>query len=226
MWLQRKGGILYCPGMPGAGKTHIASLAIYYLQSSKPFHSTPGLAYIYCEYTHQLTRDTLLGSLLEQLARVLHPLPNQLITLHENHKSNRTQPSVNELQKVLQEIASSSERCFIIVDGLDECANDEGMRSFFLETLAELQQSSDANILIMSRDIQHIENYFQAENRLQIEIKAPDDDIRKYLDHRIPRVLPFLASNPALCRNMKAAIMEAAGGMYVIVRVSSSSISG
>lgn len=32
-WLQGTGRALYCPGPPGAGKTHIASIVIHHIQS-------------------------------------------------------------------------------------------------------------------------------------------------------------------------------------------------
>jgi hypothetical protein len=201
--------------MPGAGKTHIASLAIHYLQSVDCFEWTPGLAFIYCEYSLQINQESLLGSLLEQLARRLFPLPTKLTTLYERHEKNRTQPSVKELQEVLHDIASFFERCFIVVDGLDECTDNEVMK-FLLETLTGLQQSSGASILTMSRDIQPIRHHFEVQGCTKIEIKAPDRNVGMYLDHRIPCVLPLLADDHGLCRRIKAVIIAAAGGMYVL----------
>ncbi|KAH8707494.1 hypothetical protein GQ44DRAFT_763661 [Phaeosphaeriaceae sp. PMI808] len=223
-WLHQKGSILFCPGMPGAGKSHTASLVIHHLQTSKHSESIPGLAYIYCEYTQQHTREALLTSLLEQLARPQHPLPVQLITLYEIHGEKRTQPLVNELWAALRDIASIYERCFIVVDGLDECTDDEGVRDFLLETLIKLQRSSDVNILATSRDIQHIQYYFK--DCSQIRIKAQDNDIGQYLDHRIPRVLPLLADNLGLCRKIKAVIMTAASRMFLLAILHVTSLKG
>jgi hypothetical protein len=214
-WLYQEGGMLFCPGIPGAGKTHIVSLVIHYLQRYNPFDTKFGLAYIYCEYTQQLTRETLLGSLLEQLARMLPCLPIELVDLFERHRGTRTQPSVIELQRVLYDIVSGLKRCFIVVDGLDECTDDDGMRSFLLKTLTELRKVSGANVLTMSRDIHHIRDHFSAESCLEIEVKAPDHDIGMYLNHQIPRVLPLLAEDFHLCQKIKAVVMAGAGGMYM-----------
>jgi Cdc6-like AAA superfamily ATPase len=205
-WLHQKGGMLFCTGMPGAGKTHIASLVIHYLQSSCSLNPRSLLAYIYCEYTHQLTRETLLGSLLEQLTRLLPTLPPELSTLYKKHEKSRTQPSVKELRTVLHEIVTSSKMCFIVVDGLDECTDDEGMRTFLLETLTALRKSLRASIMTMSRDIQHIRDHFSAQDYLEIKVRATDHDVGVYLDHRIPRVLPLLADDLGLCRTIKAVI--------------------
>jgi hypothetical protein len=215
-WMHHKGAILFCPGSPGVGKTHIASLVVNYLQRLHPFVTTPALAYIYFEYTHQLTRLTFLGSLLEQLARMLQALPTALMTLYEHNTKLRLQPFVGELQVLLREVISKFGRCFIVVDGLDECTDDEGMRTFLLETLTELRQSSCVNILAMTRDVQRIRDHFSAENCLEIEVEAPDHDIGIYLDDRIPRVIPRLADDLGLCQKIKTEIIAAAGGMYVI----------
>jgi hypothetical protein len=216
IWLHHKGNILFCPGMPGAGKTHIASLVIKNLQCFHPFPSTPQLAYIYCDYTHQLTRETLLGSLLEQLARTMHPLPAQLKALYKKHQGHETEPSETELRDVLYEIISRSGRCFIIVDGLDECTDGEGTKKFLLETLTTLRKVSGASILTMTRDIWHIREHFRKEKCLEIEIQASDHDVGVYLHHRIPCVLPLLADDLGLCRQIEAVIRAAADGMYMI----------
>jgi hypothetical protein len=213
-WLYQQGGMLFCPGIPGAGKTHIVSIAIHYLQRCNPFDTKPGLAYIYCEYTQQLTREILLGSLLAQLAQMLLCLPTELTDLFESHRESRTQPSVYELQTLLHHVVSRLERCFIVVDGLDECTDDDGVRSFLLKTLTELRQVSGASVLIMSRDIHHIRNHFRADSCLEIEVKAPDHDIGMYLSRQIPRVLPLLADDSHLCQKIRAVIMSGAGGMY------------
>jgi hypothetical protein len=202
--------------MPGAGKTHIASLVIKHLQRLLPLHPTPGLAYIYCDYTHQLTRETLLGSLLEQLARMMHPLPAQLSALFKKHQDHKTQPSEEELQEVLYGIVSGFERCFIVVDGLDECTDGEGMKKFLLETLTTLRKSSGASILTMTRDIWHIRAHFRREECWEINVRASDHDVGVYLRQRIPCVLPLLADDTGLCQQIEAVIRASAGGMYMI----------
>jgi hypothetical protein len=215
-WLQQKGAILFCPGIPGAGKTHIASLVIHHLQRLHPFESTPGLAYIYCEYTYQPDRETLLGSLLEQLVRTLRPLPAEVLVLYERHRNDRGKSFVKDLGIVLRDVVATFERCFIVLDGLDECTDDEGMRTFLLEALFELQQTGIVNLMVTSRHIQHIEDFFDARDCLKIKITAQDHDLGLYLDHRIPIVLQLLAGDLNLIQKIKAVLMAVADGMYIV----------
>lgn len=46
-------GVLYCPGIPGAGKTILSSIIINYLQESFGMEQDIGIAYIFCNYRQQ-----------------------------------------------------------------------------------------------------------------------------------------------------------------------------
>jgi hypothetical protein len=51
-WLSEPHATLFCPGIPGAGKTMVAAIAIDYLL--KPVQSSShGVAYVYCNYKAQ-----------------------------------------------------------------------------------------------------------------------------------------------------------------------------
>lgn len=75
-WVRGRSKVLWCPGMPGAGKTTLASLIIDHLESTLQ-HGTVGIAYIYCSYTDtEHTAINLVGSILRQLVRVSAKSPN------------------------------------------------------------------------------------------------------------------------------------------------------
>src|SRR6267378_6759760 len=70
-WLAQSNQTLFCPGMPGAGKTIISSIVINHLH--KMFENDPaiGIAYLYCnfqQHDEQKFIDLIL-SLLKQLVR-------------------------------------------------------------------------------------------------------------------------------------------------------------
>lgn len=66
-WLLGTGKTLWCPGIPGAGKTVLASVIIDYLE--KNFASdNVGIAFVYCNYNDQNQKVVnLIASLLQQL---------------------------------------------------------------------------------------------------------------------------------------------------------------
>lgn len=77
-WLSGTGKTLWCPGIPGAGKTVLASVIIDHLEETFAGDNV-GIAFAYCSYNDQDQKVTnLIASLLQQLvssSRVSKGLP-------------------------------------------------------------------------------------------------------------------------------------------------------
>jgi hypothetical protein len=69
-WIHGSKETLFCPGMPGAGKTMIAALAIDHLSRTIQ-NDTNGVVYIYCNYKTRADQNTtiLLAAILRQLVQ-------------------------------------------------------------------------------------------------------------------------------------------------------------
>lgn len=69
-WLAARQQTLFCPGMPGAGKTILASAVIDDLERRFGDDNTSAIAYVYCNFKRKDEQriDALLGSLVKQLA--------------------------------------------------------------------------------------------------------------------------------------------------------------
>ncbi|KAJ7584530.1 hypothetical protein C8J56DRAFT_829768, partial [Mycena floridula] len=133
-WRDGKTKFLWCPGIPGAGKTILSSIIIDCLRSlSSP---APVVLYIYCDYTHQSdqTSTQLLGSMLKQLVQHCPSISDHLVILHNNHLSQKTFPGVAELFTALQTETSFHEHVYIIVDALDECSEENQAQELFFPT--------------------------------------------------------------------------------------------
>ncbi|KAJ4172665.1 hypothetical protein NW754_002868 [Fusarium falciforme] len=125
---------LWCPGMPGAGKTVISSVVIDHLrqQCNDP---TIGIAFVYCDYKDRLnqTPSNLLSSLARQLARRKQVLPKEVKDLYNKHAKNETIPSLDEYSTLFSQLVTSFSKTFIIVDGLDEHVGEEDDGSLNME---------------------------------------------------------------------------------------------
>jgi hypothetical protein len=68
-WLQGSNKTLFCPGIPGAGKTMIAAIAIDHPCKTIKYNKV-GVAFLYCNYKAQAIQSAsnLLSALLKQLA--------------------------------------------------------------------------------------------------------------------------------------------------------------
>ncbi|KAK6525188.1 hypothetical protein TWF694_005334 [Orbilia ellipsospora] len=184
-WLNTAKGILFCQGIPGAGKTILTSVVIDYLIDRYLYNPTVGIAYIYfnSKGSAQLRIDDLLSSLLRQLARTQTSLPKSVRALYRTYRNIR--PSRTDIMKTLHAICASYSRVFIIVDALDEYKYEKC--SEFLEKLFELYKHGSINIFATSRPIPRIRDIFRENkaDRTELEILATDEDIKAYLDKRI-----------------------------------------
>jgi hypothetical protein len=212
-WLKASKQTLFCPGIPGAGKTIITSIVVDYLCKRFYNDTTVGIAYIYCNFRRQEKQKAkyLLASLLKQLTQGLSSLPDSVKCLYDNHKGRRTQPSIDEILSTLQSVAAIYSRVFIIVDALDECQVTDGCRTILLSEIFKLQARTRANILATSRLTQEVEKEFKGSASLKI--CASNEDVQKYLEGRITQM--FYSPDPDLQQKIKTEISKAADSMYV-----------
>ncbi|KAK3394931.1 nucleoside phosphorylase domain-containing protein [Podospora didyma] len=70
-WLNTSGQTLFCPGIPGAGKTMLTSIVIDHLTSRFANDEDVGIDYVYCDFRRQNEQkpQDLLGNLVKQLSQ-------------------------------------------------------------------------------------------------------------------------------------------------------------
>lgn len=97
-WLNQNGQTLFCPGIPGAGKTIITSIVVEHLWE---IGATTGVAYLYCNFRrqHEQKPEDLLASLLKQLVQQQASTPESVKSIYDSHKNKRTRPSLTNSQK-------------------------------------------------------------------------------------------------------------------------------
>jgi len=212
-WRETNKQTLFCPGIPGAGKTILTSIVVDHLCSKYQTNFSVGIAYLYCNFRqkHEQKAQDLLTSLLKQLSQERSTLPDSVKSLYDKHKEKRTRPSLDEISRTLQSVVSTYTRVIIIVDALDECQVSDDSRAILLSELFSLQTRHEVNIFATSRPIPQITDQFNGSVRL--EICAQNEDVRKYLDVRISRLeSTFLKPYR---EKIKDKITKAVGGMNV-----------
>lgn len=214
-WVDRSKQTLYCPGMPAAGKTVITSIVVDHLYNKFRYDPAVGIAYLYCNFRqqHEQKPTDLLLNLLKQLAQKQASIPESVRNLYEHHKDKPSRPSLDEISKALHSVVTGYSRAFIIVDALDECQVSDGGRRKFLSEIFNLHTRARANLFATSRFIPEIRKEF--EGCLSLEIRANDEDVRKYLDGHMLQLPSFVLANLDLQKEIKTAIAQAVDGMYV-----------
>ena len=184
-WLDTNKQTLFCPGIPGAGKTILTSIVVNNLYAKFEKDPNIGIAYIYCSFKRndEQKLEDLLLSLIKQLAQGRLSLPDSVKFLHNNHKDKRTRPSFDEISRALHSITTIYSRVFIVIDALDECQVSNDCRVKFLSEIFAIQTKHETNLFVTSRFIPDIAEKFNQSTLL--EIRAHTEDVRKYLDGRI-----------------------------------------
>jgi hypothetical protein len=139
---------LFCPGIPGAGKATITSIAFNRLKTSFPDDKT-GRALLYCSYKRQDNQRLTIASLLGQPAVWQSIVPKSIHELYDKHRKSR--PSQNEMREALYRIIKTYSRTFIIkIDCLDECKTDRILNELLSEVY-KLQEISGTRLIVTFR---------------------------------------------------------------------------
>lgn len=199
-WLRRPKETLFCPGIPGAGKTMTAAITIDHLLKAVRGDAA-GVAYVYCNYKTRSDQDAaaLLAALIRQLVQAQPSIAEPVERLHEEHSKEGTKPSLEEIFRVLQSVLANYSSVYIVVDALDECPEQDGTRCQFLAKLRELQSTTDLRLMVTSRFIPDVVNAFSA--ALTLEVRASKEDVKRYVAGQIPH-LPKCIQRDAMLQIM------------------------
>ena len=221
-WLKTSKQTLFCPGIPGAGKTIMSSIVVDYLNAKFGNDASVGVAYIYCSYQPQQEQkvEDLLSSLLGQLALKQPAIPPDVKSLYEHHRTKRTYPSCDEIVKALHSTIQLYSRVFITIDALDEyyVSNNIGQKKL-VSTMFILQDKAQLSLFATSRVVSGVTSQFR--RCISKEIRAHNDDILSYVNERIPQLLKSQISKyPQVQEVVKRDVVKAVDGMYVHYSVS------
>ncbi|KAK6337487.1 hypothetical protein TWF730_002886 [Orbilia blumenaviensis] len=186
-WIEQK-AVLFCPGIPGAGKTLITSIVVNDLRTRFFGDSTTATAYIYCNFNRKAEQETdrLLANLLKQLTWNYPSLPDSVRKLYDRYTKHGTErPQLRDIIEVLHSISSAFSRVFFVVDALDECESPSAWQAEFLSELFALHRKYGLNIFATSRPIQKVIDKFKGITHTKLEIQAHNEDVRNYLDGQI-----------------------------------------
>ncbi|KAH9213586.1 hypothetical protein DL95DRAFT_410170 [Leptodontidium sp. 2 PMI_412] len=194
-WLEGSIKILWCTGLPGAGKTFVFSTIVDHLTSKESsFRSTAelkiGVAYIYCSYNDQRaqTLDAILSNIIQQLisscpapSQMSDPLLQIALDFYEDHEDHS--PQTPDFVKLLEDVVAKLDRTFVLIDALDECAEvDNGglnARAILISTLSNMP----IQLLVTSRQLESIRDLFP--DTAELPIRPDHDDIHSYVKWRI-----------------------------------------
>jgi hypothetical protein len=139
--------------------------------------------YAFCSSQDQSeqTASDLVATLLKQVIQNRTAISDNVKSFYKNHHDLKTNPTIGQFTKALDIEIGTYKKVFIVIDALDECAEDRGTGAYFLKALRSL--TGNINLLVTSRDLPTIARHFQGTKRL--DIRAHDWDMRLFLEYRV-----------------------------------------
>ena len=138
-WLTEPTKTLFCTGIPGAGKTVLASISVDYLKRSF-IDENHAVVCIFCNHSDrgQQRSIDLVASILDQLLQ-RKGVKNELRMLYQLHQPYCTRPEPRVISELLFSTIQEFPRVFIVIDALDECPDTE-RDSFIAEICVEIRR--------------------------------------------------------------------------------------
>ncbi|KAJ5451904.1 hypothetical protein N7445_000087 [Penicillium cf. griseofulvum] len=174
------------------------------------------VTYYYCDYRAQNASPltAVIGRLLRVLLECSLVIPPILRDIFEKARRQGRAPISSELKDILISVATSFERCFVLVDAMDEFSISEpGSTAELIRILDELA-ASGVKVFVTSRAIPspplNTDHYIA-------RIRANEADIRSYVayalgtDHSLIDII-----DKALERDITQTVVEQARGMFLL----------
>lgn len=144
---------LCCYGIPGCGKTVLASTIIDGLHTNES-PRRPQVVYYYCDYADQRTLqiDRIIGTLLKQFFVSGH-IPEEIETqIPPGYGEGRETLGTNELMDLLCLAVKLNSPTFVVLDGLDECENKTRQQMISFLNLLSGFKTVVVNTLVLCRE--------------------------------------------------------------------------
>ncbi|TEB29617.1 hypothetical protein FA13DRAFT_1734401 [Coprinellus micaceus] len=115
-----RGCILWCTGMPGAGKTILASTSIKDLEDSFEGEADVAVVYVYLRYTEDYTLCKVFAAFLDQLLE--HDTVVLKVGPFYREKARKRVPCTSEKDalRIFKDALGCFAKVFAVIDGLDE----------------------------------------------------------------------------------------------------------
>jgi ankyrin repeat domain-containing protein 50 len=214
-WKQESKQFLWLHGIPGCGKTILASTVIEHIKSTCKMDSRCQYIFYYFDFNDSKKQEvaSLLRSVLAQLAsRDLRTL-KEIEKLYKQNDRGKQQPDKKSLLSILLLVLRSSSRTYLIIDALDECSQWSEM----LKVLSNIYQrcSEEVNILVTSRKEYDIELVLDGLTTSSIGIQRTvvDGDIRIHVKNCLVEDVKLKRWPPAVKKEMEDALVRGAHGM-------------
>ncbi|KAF5332787.1 hypothetical protein D9611_005219 [Ephemerocybe angulata] len=214
-FVAKRGTVVWATGLPGSGKTILASISIEHLEDLFRDRTDVALIYAFLRYSEKPTLLQIVAGFLDQLVKSHRNAFSHIHSIYQRSRRFRDQLSCWEAIEALAYILALFSDAFIIIDGLDEVddATKDGLLSILPSLNAHILFTCRPLDLFMRRHTPHA---------LHIPVQAQTRDIEIYIAKRIKentKLAVILNENPALSEQFSTFIKDKAQGMFLLARL-------
>ncbi|KAM0810010.1 hypothetical protein AB5N19_10357 [Seiridium cardinale] len=212
-WLAKRFRCIWLHGIPGAGKTILASYLVNTVKDhcNKATTSKLAFAYYYCYFGHnQDEAAPFLRWLITQLCRQLKAIPTYAYNLFEQG----CEPSLPELLTCLSKSLECFDTAYVIIDAVDESKPRDDILKV-IRDLACDARFHNLQILATSREYVDIERVLVGISR-PVSMSNPfiAEDIRSYVHTTLQTNDKFKRWPQQLLTEVEEALSAGAKGMF------------
>ncbi|KAL9074938.1 MAG: hypothetical protein Q9157_004187 [Trypethelium eluteriae] len=173
--------LLYIYGVPGAGKTILASTVINKLMNRK----SPVL-YFYCKHQHE--QNTFGDILRALLAQSIGQDSSSLSYIYEVCSTKNRVMMTAMLEELVDVAFASQSVSFIVLDGLDECTSEEAEKAIsWFVSRCKKQESLDSGrirLACVGQRIEILQRLLSSAEEICLENEQHQQDIFTYVKRR------------------------------------------
>jgi NACHT domain len=208
-WLDGTNRFLWIHGIPGAGKTILASFLIEQAKA-RCSHNRHAVIYYYCYFANnQDEANPLLKWFIGQLCRKSKAIPREIMDLyHNNHE-----PTLTQLLQALDCILQEFDSIYILIDAVDESLPRDNLIRVIRDLVTD-QRFSKIRVLATSREYIDIETTFSP---ISISVSMSNDlvteDIGVYVSSTLRSNPKFVNWQQDLLLEVEETLSKGAKGM-------------
>ncbi|KAI1091079.1 putative zinc finger protein [Rostrohypoxylon terebratum] len=213
--------LLWINGMPGAGKTFLASLVIEEAQNLRP---RPTVLYFYCKQDNS-ERNNFVALGRSLLAQFLKQDNGLLPTFYQKScrsgEATLTSPAL--VQELLNLAFGNCKSAYIIIDGIDECPRDQRkyISQWFRKLVEDLPNSEPERLrcLFVSQDDGVARKDFAGLTSIKVGAEDNKNDIAKYCQSNACVLKDNFALTDERASEIASAVATSVKGLFLLARL-------
>ncbi len=220
LWWASPNELLWIYGLPGCGKSVLASTIIEHVSALCEDTPHRNLLYFYFDFIEEMkqTIDGFLRSLLVQQACRGPEFPSEVQDLYTQCESKHQQPTISDLIDVFISLLGRSQHTYLIIDALDECSSKHSPeRKGMLSLVKKIKEETaiSINVLILSRAELDIEKGLRSviSHKVGIQDEIVDADIMVHVRSELANDARLKDRSPSIKAEIETSLVDGAHGM-------------